>query len=246
MALHLVTGYAGREHITANDEGSFNMATYSGGEFVFDRGTMFNATIVSNNAITIEDGEMLMQGRYIKLNPSTSEELSIDNGTSGKNRNDLICIRYEKNSVDGTESASLIVHKGTESSGNASDPEYVKGDITDGEDKINDYPLYRVVINGLNIVELVKLFDVQLTYTSREFLLTDRQDIEFSNKVCRINDARITEHSLADVYFSADTVNAASRANVGVESYDGYIELTAQLEPEKTLNASIIIRRFIL
>lgn len=159
--LHLVTGYAGEEHITSADEGAFNMATFGAGENVMDRGNKFAATVVSNNLITISDGEALMQGRFIKMIMGTTEEVNIENGTQGMNRNDLICLRYEKNSSTGVETASLVVKKGTETSGAPTDPAYTTGDITDGSDLVNEMPLYRVTLNGLNIASVKALFSIR-------------------------------------------------------------------------------------
>lgn len=161
MALHLVTGYAGREHITSADQGAYNMATYGAGNFVLERGRKFAATVISNNSVSIADGEAMMQGRYIKMPSGTSEEIAIDNGSQGRNRNDLICIRYEKNASDSVESTSLVVIKGTETTGTATDPTYNNGTITDGNDTIADFPLYRVKLNGINIETVTALFDVK-------------------------------------------------------------------------------------
>lgn len=164
MALHLITGYAGQEHITSADQGAYNIATYGGGNFVFDgRGRKFAQTVLSNNSVSIADGEAMMQGRYIKMAAGTSEEVTIKNGTTGNNRNDLICIRYEKSSVDATESANLVVIKGTPTTGTATDPEYNSGSITDGDDTIADFPLYRVKLNGINIETVQKMFTVKVS-----------------------------------------------------------------------------------
>ena len=163
MSLHLITGYAGEEHITSADQGAYNMGTYGEGEFVLDRGNKFEASVVSNNSISIADGEALMQGRFIKLAAGTTESVSIDNGTQGMNRRDLICIHYEKDSGTGVETASFVVKKGTETSSTPTDPSYTTGDITDGSDLINEMPLYRVNISGLNISSLDTMFSLKVS-----------------------------------------------------------------------------------
>ena len=161
MALHLITGYAGTEHITSADQGAYNMGTFGDGEFVLNRGSKFAATVVTNNSITIANGEAMMQGRYIKLPIGTSESVSIDNGTSGQKRKDLIVLRYEKNSGTGVETATLAVKKGTPSSDTPSDPSVTTGNITDGTDLVNEMKLYRVNLNGLNIESVDTLFSVK-------------------------------------------------------------------------------------
>lgn len=163
MALHLITGYAGQEHITANDQGGLQMAMIGEGQFVFDRLNKFSYQQLSNNQIQIKSGEALMQGRFIRLESGTTETVTIDNGTSGKNRNDLIVIRYQKNTSTGVESASFVVIKGTESTGTASDPSYNSGTITDSNAVINDMPLYRVKLIGLNISAINTMFTTQVS-----------------------------------------------------------------------------------
>lgn len=73
--LHLVTGYAGKEHITSNDQGSFNAALMGTGEFVLERGKQFEAQIISNNTVRVFDGDLLMQGRHIRLKENTYVDL---------------------------------------------------------------------------------------------------------------------------------------------------------------------------
>lgn len=194
MALHLITGYAGTEHITSADQGAYNMGTFGEGEFVLDRGNKFEATVVSNNLITLADGEALMQGRFIKMISGTTEEVAIENGTQEMNRNDLICIRYEKNGTTSIESASIVVKKGTETSGTPEDPEYVTGEITDGNDLVNEMPLYRVQLQGLNITNVEALFELKrptapqgwdLLYKKKRYIATQSginysEDLPFS------------------------------------------------------------------
>jgi hypothetical protein len=86
------------------------------------------------------------------------EEVTIENGLQGVKRYDLICARYTKNADTSIESAELVVMKGT-SSANPSDPACVEGNILEGA-LIDDFPLYRVRLDGLNIVGVDCLFEV--------------------------------------------------------------------------------------
>lgn len=75
-----------------------------------------------------------------------------------------------------------------------------------------------------------------------DFILINQQVLTFANKICTIKDDRITANSLADVYFTADSINVAENAVISVETYSGEIELIAGREPEGTIRASIHIR----
>lgn len=161
--LHLVTGYAGEEHVTSADMGSYNAAMIGNGEYVLERGNKFAASIISNNKVKVLDGDLMMQGRHVRLNENTYVELDFENGTQGYKRNDLIVARYTKDSTTGVESCNLVVIKGTPSTSTASDPAYTTGDIIKNHVSVNDMPLYRVPFDGLNMQSLVKLFSVSPT-----------------------------------------------------------------------------------
>ena len=156
--LHLVTGFLGREHITAVDQAAFNAALIGTGQFVLDKGKTFEAQIITNNQIRILDGELMMQGRFVRLDPGTYVDLSIDNGVQGKKRNDLIVARYTKNAVTSIESVDLVVIKGTVVDSNPVDPAYTEGDISNGAAALHDFPLWRIPLDGLNVGSPVALF----------------------------------------------------------------------------------------
>ena len=157
--LHLVTGYAGVEHVTSNDHGSLNAAMFGNGEFVLERGNQFAASIQSNNKVRVLDGDLLMQGRHIRLKENTYVDLNFDNGTQGCKRLDLIVVRYSKSSTTGVEEANLVVIKGTPSETSYNAPDKITGDILTEGTLENDTVLYRVKFDGLNIQPLEKVFE---------------------------------------------------------------------------------------
>lgn len=156
--MHLITGYAGQEHIQAIDQGAFNAALIGTGQFVLDKGKVLEAQVISNNQIRILDGELMMQGRFVRLDPGTYVDLAIENGAQGKKRNDLIVARYTKNTVTAIESVDLVVIKGTAVDSNPVDPACTEGDITNGAATLHDFPLWRIPLDGLNVGSPVALF----------------------------------------------------------------------------------------
>ncbi len=159
--LHLVTGYAGEAHVASSDQGSLFEALIRSGQFVMDAGAKFAASIVSNNQIRVNDGELMMQGRHVKLIPGAYVDLTIENGTQGYLRNDLVVARYTKNADTGIEECSLVVIKGTPAETNPSDPEYTTGIINADGALLHDYPLYRVSLSGLVLEGITALFETQ-------------------------------------------------------------------------------------
>ena len=155
--MHLVTGRAGEKHVSAADEGALNAAVFGSGQYVLNEGGKMAATVVSNNAVRISDGAAMFNGRYIRL--EGYEDLIIESGTQGNYRNDLIVIRYTKDTTANTESAKLVVIKGTANSTTASDPEHVSGNILEGAAQ-SDMPLYRIPLDNVNIGVPVALFEI--------------------------------------------------------------------------------------
>lgn len=158
MSVNIVTGLTGKSHVTSAQDGRKNAFAFGSGRYVFDSGSKFAYELVSNNLIKILDGDLIDQGRHICTDQNDYTELTIDNGISGNNRKDLIVMRYQKNADTSIESASLVVIKGTSTSGVASDPDYTEGDILSG-DLVDDFPLYRVNLTGLSITSVDQLFE---------------------------------------------------------------------------------------
>lgn len=163
MAVHLITGYKGSEHIQSKDARSFNTAMFGDGEFVMEIGEQLDASIINNNTVRVLDGDILMQGGHIRIETDSYEDMTIQTGTAGTNRIDLIVMTYEKNSSDGTEQAYLEVIKGTETSGTPSAPEYITGDIAAGDLK-NQMPLYKVTVEGVVLSDIESMFTTIPTY----------------------------------------------------------------------------------
>lgn len=163
--VHLVTGYAGKAHVQAADTGSFNVAMYDNNEFVFNRGNMFQASIVTNNKVRVLDGDLLMQGRHIRLNEGSYVDLIIENGQQSLKRYDLIVARYTKDAVTSVEDVNLVVIKGTAAESPA-DPAHTSGDLLEAHDVLNDMPLFRVKLDGLNIEGIDTLYKSALPFTT--------------------------------------------------------------------------------
>lgn len=163
--MNLVTGYRGAEHVTADDHGSLYAGIFGEDSFVLARGSRFAATAISSNKINIADGDLVMQGRHGRIAPGIAVSVTIENCAQGYKRHDLIVARYSKNASTLVEEMSLTVIKGTATTGTAADPAYTDGDILNKKAETADFPLYRVVLNGVNIEEIEQLFSVFIPAT---------------------------------------------------------------------------------
>ena len=109
---HLITGYAGIEHIKSADQGSYNAAFFGSCQNVLDIGNQLKANIISNSTVRILDGDILMKGRHIRV--EGFEDVTIETGSAGTSRIDLIVMTYNKDTNTGIETAYLEVIKGNE------------------------------------------------------------------------------------------------------------------------------------
>ena len=156
MGIHIVTGYAGKEHVTSADAGSMNAGIVGTGRYVMQTAEQFAAEIVSNNLIKVKSGDLMNQGRHMRIDVNDYEEVTIQNGAQSVFRNDLIVARYKKDPSTLIETTEIVVIKGT-AGATATDPTYTSGDILAGATQ-DDFPLYRVSLNGLNIEKVTPLF----------------------------------------------------------------------------------------
>lgn len=173
--MELVTGYGGKAHITPENWADLNRG-FSGMEsYVTETGRKFEAELISNNLLKIHDGCGIMQGRQVVIPKGQSDEVTIQNGTQGMKRIDLVVERYTKNPDTKIETTETVLIKGTPST-NPTVPAYTVGDIRSGDMKA-DWPLYEVELNGINVVEVRPVFKVLFSIDTINTYLSHKVDI---------------------------------------------------------------------
>ena len=151
------TTSAASPHIYAYDQALINNAL-TGGDAVHEMFDNLLATKVSNNIVTISPGVFSIQGHFANVVYGTTEPMTIENGTAGQKRNDLICAKF-KRTVD-TDEISLVVVKGSNHATTPVDPTIVQQNLlTGGTERL--VALWRVSLDGINIATLTQLFAVQ-------------------------------------------------------------------------------------
>lgn len=99
----------------------------------------------SVNEIAILDGFAMIQGRCYVIYPGDEEKLIVKSGSQGMKRHDLIVIEFD----NALEKMDLKVLEGIESS-DPVDPEITQDD-TLGGGNLYQMPLYRILVDGLNV-----------------------------------------------------------------------------------------------
>lgn len=155
--MNIVTGKTDTAHVTSADARAFQAGVVGLDNYVLGTGSKFAYNIDSANKITLSDGDLVINGCHARIPYGSSESLTIETGTVGYNRADLIVAEYTLSS--GKEDVSLKVIRGTPSQGTAQTPSYVHGSILENDTTV-DMPLFVVNISGVNLTSVAQLFAV--------------------------------------------------------------------------------------
>lgn len=215
---YLDTGDTGRA-VSAESDGALFAGIFGAEKYVLENGSQLKAEVQSNNIVKISDGDAVMYGRHVRIPANDSALVTINNGHSGTNRIDLIVFRYTKDST-GKETVDLVVIQGEDSTGTATAPTAVDGNILTGAMQ-SDFPLYSVELNGINIVKVNPLFNVIGNISKLKEELTELN----SNLVNAKNELTALSDSINNLG-STKTVKLANKSSSnGVATYTDYVTL---------------------
>ena len=156
MTIELVDGKAGTAHISSEDKAIIHQAKFGTSDMVFEWGDAMSCTMQSANKAVIGTGCASIQG--LDWHITNPETVTIQSGSSGKNRNDIICAHYHRETSTGVEKVELVVFKGVPSDGAAVDPTIPSAKILNGA--ADAYmPLWRIPLTGITAGTPVRLFN---------------------------------------------------------------------------------------
>lgn len=184
--MDIITGYTGSPHVTAEQDRDINIGIFGNESYVLRTGSQLTAEVSSNNEIKVRDGVIMHQGCAASIKKNTYDSLAITNGSQGMKRVDLIVARYSRDPSTNEESLTLKVIQGTPSENSPTVPGYTTGDIQSG-DLVADMPLYQVILNGLNITEVKKLFSVQGSIAELSSKITAMNNIIKNVEITKTN-----------------------------------------------------------
>ena len=156
MTIELVDGKAGTAHISSEDKAIIHQAKFGASDMVFEWGDAMSCTMQSANKAVIGTGCASIQG--LDWHITNPETVTIQSGSSGKNRNDVICAHYHRETSTGVEKVELVAFKGVPSDGAAVDPTIPSAKILNGA--ADAYmSLWRIPLTGITAGTPVRLFN---------------------------------------------------------------------------------------
>ena len=144
-------------HIYAEDDAAIYQALI-GSDRVLDIGEKFKAEVINSNTVRVYNGVVVVGGHVARIVPGDYQDMTIENGTAGKKRNDLIVARFMTTGNAGTDTYTLAVVKGA-AGDTAADPSLVQGDLYNGA-KQRELALWRVKMDGVNITDTERVAPV--------------------------------------------------------------------------------------
>lgn len=163
MAFDGVFAFQGKDHITASQLGRIVEGVAGKGRYVLPTLNQMTAEMQTANKVRVGTGDLVMDGRVVTNEAAV--DLTVESGTSGYKRNDLVVCRYTKNASTGVEKFAAEVVKGTPTTGTAADPKVTEGDISTGSASAV-MPLWRIPLNGITPGAPVRIAPVASTLKS--------------------------------------------------------------------------------
>lgn len=157
--MKIMTGKNGAPHVTSQQFRQLVEGTVGQDSYILTSGENLEPELQTNNLLKIRSGMMSHHGNLSVVEIDTYDEVTIQNGTQGMQRIDLVVNRYTRNEETGIESSDWVVIQGTPAAESPAVPEYTEGNLQNG-DLVDDCPVFEVHLNGINVTEVVKLLEV--------------------------------------------------------------------------------------
>lgn len=223
-------------HILSEDDAAIYRGIL-GQDGVLNIGSKLKSTVISNNKVRVGDGVINVDGHIGRNTYADYEDLTIENGSAGKKRHDLIVASFSTTGSGGLDTYILKVIKGA-AGDTGVDPAVTKQDIYAGG-KLREYPLYRVKLDGLSIVAVEQMFKVIPTVPELETKYNELNSTLF-NKIFPIGSIYMSvSNTNPSEYFGGTWVQWGSgRVPVGVDPMQSEFNNVEKTGGTKTVDLS--------
>lgn len=181
--MELVTGRKGVAHITSQQDRMKHQGTWGSGAYILQTGQMLEPQVQSSNEIRIRDGALMVQGALGCVKVNTYDPVTIQNGSQGMKRIDLICWQYTYDAEQDVESAEWVVIQGTPAETDPQQPVYTDGDIQQGDSPVQ-VPVFAVELDGINVTGVTTLLPTAPTLEELNDKLDEKIIVQrYSNRI---------------------------------------------------------------
>lgn len=157
--MKIISGKTGSPHVTSQQFRQIFEGIIGEESCILPCGENLTPELQTNNSLKIRSGLMYHHGNMSTVELGTYDEVTIQNGTQGMKRIDLVVNRYTREEESGTEKNEWIVIQGTPHASSPVVPDYTEGNLQDG-DLVDDCPYLEVHLDGINVTEVKQLLTV--------------------------------------------------------------------------------------
>ena len=157
--MKIISGKTGSPHVTSQQFRQIFEGIIGDESCILPCGENLTPELQTNNSLKIRSGLMYHHGNLSTVELGTYDEVTIQNGTQGMKRIDLVVNRYTREEGSGTEKNEWIVIQGTPHASSPTVPDYTEGNLQDG-DLVDDCPYLEVHLDGINVTEVKQLLSV--------------------------------------------------------------------------------------
>ena len=157
--MKIISGKTGSPHVTSQQFRQIFEGIIGEESCILPCGENLTPELQTNNSLKIRSGLMYHHGNLSTVELGTYDEVTIQNGTQGMKRIDLVVNRYTREEGSGTEKNEWIVIQGTPHASSPTVPDYTEGNLQDG-DLVDDCPYLEVHLDGINVTEVKQLLSV--------------------------------------------------------------------------------------
>lgn len=157
--MKIISGKTGSPHVTSQQFRQIFEGIIGEESCILPCGENLTPELQTNNSLKIRSGLMYHHGNLSTVELGAYDEVTIQNGTQGMKRIDLVVNRYTREEESGTEKNEWIVIQGTPHASSPTVPAYTEGNLQDG-DLVDDCPYLEVHLDGINVTEVKQLLSV--------------------------------------------------------------------------------------
>ena len=170
--MKIVSGRGADAHVTSAQFRQFIEGTVGSLSCILQTGEHLEPELASNNLIRVKSGMMCHHGNISSVDNGTYDEITIQNGTQGMKRIDLVVNRYTIEEETEIEKNEWVVIQGTPAESNPVVPAYTEGDLRNG-DLVDDCPVFEVELDGINVTEVRKRLNLCSTNEDTGWIYPD-------------------------------------------------------------------------
>lgn len=158
MSIEMQTGT--QVEVTCDSDAGLYVGMQGSGSYVLDKS--LDISMPDTNTVTVGPGHILQNGFHVWLKGAT--DFTIPSGVQAQKRSIIVGFRSTKTRDEETmetiiRSDPLVLSGEPTMDGTPEDPEWIEGDLGAG-DTIADFPICRVVTDGINALEPVPMYQV--------------------------------------------------------------------------------------